>query len=107
MESEENSLKVEMRPEVIQVSSDELLCLTTLYSRLLRICRGECGKETEDAPLPSSDSRFRLTSERGMWGNPGGRPNTVRATKEPAEVNKEVGSVQVTVLVDFSNIQIR
>lgn len=80
MESVESNLKGEARPDSTQVSADDVLCFATLYSRLLRICRGECGKETEDAPLSSSDSRFRLTSERGIWGNPGGRPNTVRAT---------------------------
>ena len=35
---------------------------------------GECGEVTEGSPPSPSPS------DRGIWGRPGGRPKTVRAT---------------------------
>ena len=49
-------------------------------------CPGEFGEVTEDDPVwGPRNTTLASPSKRGIWGNPGGRPNTVRATQEPAE----------------------
>jgi hypothetical protein len=52
-----------------------------LYGRSPIGCPGEFGEVTEDDPVwARRNTTLASPSKRGIWGNPGGRPNTVRAT---------------------------